>query len=215
MSPSIPGSKRLLAGAVCAMVLFVPASTLAQNAPRLRAGAGVAATLLVGDASDFLDGSLGLFLTADIRVDRRDIVGLHIDASWGGLEDAADPLAGTRATNDLLIVVGGPEIRGSVGRLRPYAAALAGAATVFWKTTGPSADDEGSGAAFAWGGHAGLGFVLDAGRHPVTLSADARVLDAGTLPFGRTHESAGGEPLGLSREDVALLSLRIGLSVGF
>jgi len=188
----------------------------AQDPPRFRLGAGLTGDLLVGDASDFLDGGSGRFLMADVRIDERDRFHIRMDGTWTGLDDDEDGSTGSRAENDLFMLMAGPQLTGRVGRFRPYGAALAGLVTVSWHTepdiAGKDSDVEGG---LAWGAHAGLGIVLDEGAHPVVMQAEARVVQAGAYAFGRAPAVVGNAPVGLVRSDFGVLSLRIGVTLGF
>lgn len=192
------------------------AGARAQEPPRFRLGAGLTGDLLVGDASDFLDGGSGRFLMADVRIDERDRFHIRMDGTWTGLDDDEDGLTGSRAENDLFMLLAGPQLTGRIGRFRPYGAALAGLVTVTWHTepdiAGKDSDVEGG---LAWGAHAGLGVVLDEGAHPVVLQAEARVIQAGEYAFGRAPAVVGSGPVGLVRSDFGILSLRIGVTLGF
>jgi hypothetical protein len=55
---------------LCALVSASPASGQ-DEWPRLRLGAGGSASLLVGDASDFLDGGFGGHATVEMPIDAR------------------------------------------------------------------------------------------------------------------------------------------------
>jgi len=214
---------RILYGLVAAasmLPMSAPCEAGAQAAPRAHVGAGLGLNLLVGDGSDFLDGGVGRFLFADFRLDERGRFGIRVDASSGGLEDDEDEMFDSRAENDLIVFVAGPQLTAHLGgRLRPYAAALAGMAAVHWETVedvlGEEIEDDDAETAFAWGAHAGLGVVLDEGDHPVTLRFEARLLDTGALTFARAPAPNGTAPTGLIREDIAVFAVRVAISLGF
>jgi hypothetical protein len=66
-----------------------------------------------------------------------------------------------------------------------------------------------------WGAGAGLQVRLTEGNHPVSLGGEARLTDAGTLSFARAPAfDPPPAPTGLIARDVALISLRLGVSVG-
>jgi len=202
------------------LLLAAAGRAQAQEGPRNRVGGAVSANLLVGDASDFLDGALNPALFAERTLDARQRFAFRIDASLGGLADDEDTLTGARGENALLIIVAGPQVEGRIGgMLRPYAGPLAGITTVSWKTVegagGANAEETGSSTAFAWGGHAGLGVLLARGAHPLTLRLDGRILDTGTLQFARAPDPATSLPTGVIRENIAVLTLQLGLAIGF
>jgi hypothetical protein len=215
------GLARQFVAIVAAATLLIGAQRVAAQAPRAHVGAGLGATLLVGDASDFLDGGGGRFLFTDLRLDGRGVVSLRIDASASGLEDDEDGLSGARAENDLVVISAGPQVNAFLGeRWRPYVGVVAGVAATVWRTEVPTSvgddiEDDGGEAAFAWGAHAGLGFILDQGDHPVGIRVEARLLDAGALPFARAPALSGGAPTEVITEDVGLLELRIAITLGF
>ena len=204
-----------LAGALLAAAVQSIAS--AQEPPRAHVGAGIGRALIVGDASDFLDGGSTRFLFADFRMDARERLHVRVDGSLAPLEDDEDQFTNARAENDLLLLVGGPQVGVALGPVRPYIGAVAGLASVRWSTDRPGSgeDEDGTEGTFAWGGHGGIAFRLGAGDHPVLLRIEARILDLGTLPFARAPDPAGPAPTGLIREDIAVLGLRAGISLGF
>jgi len=209
-----------LATVASATFLLLAGATEAVNAQsRVYIGAGVGADLLVGDASDFLDGGGSRFLMADFRMDRDDRIHIRLDGSRSALEDDEDGLTGATAENDLFMLLGGPQLSREVGRFRPYAAGLVGVAGVRWQTDanmGGDDEDDGSDSAFAWGAHAGLGFTLDRGSHPVALRVEARLVDVGTLPFARAPAPGNTQqPVGILRQDIAVFSLRAAVTLGF
>jgi hypothetical protein len=101
--------------------------------------------------------------------------------------------------------------------VRPYVGVLAGFASVRWSTDRPGSgeDEDGTEGTFAWGGHGGIAFRLGAGDHPVSLRIEARVLDLGTLPFARAPDPTTPSPTGIIRQDIAVLGLRAGVTLGF
>jgi hypothetical protein len=204
-----------LALAVIAVSLDV-AMVEAQDPPRVRFGAGLTGDLLVGDASDFLDGGGGRFLMADFRLDERDRFQLRLDGTWTGLDHDTDEVTGATAENDLFMLMAGPQLTGRIGRFRPYGAGLAGLVTIAWRTDPGIGDRESDvEGGLAWGAHAGLGIVLDEGDHPVMLQAEARLIQAGEYAFGRAPAVVGQGPVGLVRSDFGVLSLRVGVTLGF
>jgi hypothetical protein len=212
-------SLTLLGAAALALFSARAHPVLAQdNVPRVRLGAGLGADLLVGDASDFLDSGISRFLMADFRLDSRDVFHIRLDASLAPLVDDEDELTGARAENDLLAFLAGPQFTGTLGRVRPYAGALAGLTAVIWTTDVPTAvdeTDEGASSSFAWGGHVGLGFTLDRGDHPVVLQLEGRLVDSGSLRFARAPGIDPRDPVGFIRDDIAVISLRLAITLGF
>lgn len=204
--------------ALILQIVALPA--FAQDEPRVRVGAGLSKDLLVGKASDFLDGGDGRFLLGDFRLGAGNLLSVRVDGSWSSLVDDEDEFAGSRAENDVLILAVGPQLTATLGRFRPYAAALAGFTTVVWHTEVDTfegeIEDDGSESGMAWGGHAGLGFTLDRGDHPVVVQLEARLLDAGEFAFARAPDVIRPEaPVGLLRQDFAAFSLRLAFTLGF
>ena len=210
---------RLATVASATLVVLVCATERVHAQSRVYLGAGVGADLLVGDASDFLDGGGSRYLMADFRVDGDDRIHIRLDGSRSALEDDEDALTGATAENDLFMLLGGPQLSREIGRFRPYVAGLVGRAGVRWQTdanTGGDDEDDGSGSAFAWGAHAGVGFTLDRGSHPVALRVEARLVDTGTLPFARAPAPGNTQqPVGILRQDIAVFSLRAAVTLGF
>jgi hypothetical protein len=199
------------------LVAFLPAQ--AQSSPRVRVGAGLGVDLLVGEASDFLDGGTSRFLMADFRLGQRERWHLRLDAMWGELEKDEDERTGARAENDLVGIMAGPQVTAVVGRLRPYAAALLGVTGVVWSTEVPAANDDVENdfeGGLSWGGHAGLGVTLDEGDHPVVLQVESRIIGSGARDFARAPDPANpSQPVGTIRRDFAALSIRIAVTLGF
>ena len=195
----------------------------AQTPPRARVGAGLGVDLMLGDASDFLDRGTSRFLMADFRMDAADRLHIRLDASWSSLHDDEDELSGARAENDLVEVLTGPQITGRLGRFRPYAAVLGGLAVVHWRTEQPDAvtnveevRNDGGRGSFAYGGHAGIGLLLDEGNRPVTIQVEARLQDAGSFDFARAPDPSDTRiPTGLIRHDIGVFSVRIAVTLGF
>jgi hypothetical protein len=212
-------SLTLLGAATLALFFARALPVLAQdNLPRVRLGAGLGADLLVGDASDFLDSGISRFLMADFRLGSRDVFHIRLDASIAPLADDEDQITGSRAENTLFAFQTGPQFTGTLGRLRPYAAALAGVTAVLWTTEVPTAvdeTDEGASSSLAWGAHVGLGFTLDRDDHPVVLQLEGRLVDSGNLDFARAPGIDPRDPVGLIRDDIAVLSLRLAITLGF
>lgn len=205
----------VVAGALLAAAVQSIAS--AQEPPRAHVGAGIGRALIVGDASDFLDGGSTRFLFADFRMDARERLHVRVDGSMAPLEDDEDPFTNARAENDLLLLVAGPQVGVALGTVRPYVGVVAGLGSVRWSTDRPGSgeDEDGMEGTFAWGAHGGVAFRLGAGDHPVALRVEARVLDLGTLPFARAPDPTTPSPTGLIRQDIAVLGLRAGVSIGF
>jgi opacity protein-like surface antigen len=205
----------------CALLLIAAATSAAAQAPaRVHVGAGLGIDLLVGDASDFLDGGGSRYLQADFRVTASDRLHVRVDGASTGLEDDEDEGTGIVAKNDVVVLVAGPQVSLPLGRFRPYAGLVGGLAAVAWETEGSfgggDVDDDGVEATFAWGGHAGLGFTVSEGDHPVAFRVEARLLDAGSADFARAPDfDDPGQPAGLIREDFALLGVRLGVTLGF
>lgn len=113
-------------------------------------------------------------------------------------------------------------ISGALGPLRPHAAAVVGVAAGRWSfeaEEGSAAtlpeDDDGTEAAFGWGGLAGLGYAAGGGEHPVVLFLEARIFDIGGMLFARTPAASGPAPFGFTEADPAMLSVRAGVTLGF
>ena len=103
------------------------------------------------------------------------------------------------------------------GRVRPFLAGLAGVARVRWKVEGASAGDgerSGSESSFGLGGRVGLAVDVDRGDHPVSFLAEAHLLDPGTLGYARARSDSGATDA-LTPADVTVLSLRVGVTLGF
>jgi hypothetical protein len=199
--------------------LNVAAAAAGQELPRAHVGAGLGLDLLVGDASDFLDGGGSRFLMADFRMDARDFFHIRIDGALTTLEDDEDQFTGARAENDVLALLVGPQLSRPFGRWRPYAAVLAGTVAVHWRTESGSGfddDEDDIEGAFALGAHAGLAFTLDEGDHPIALRLEARLIDGGTVPFARAPDPATPQsPTGLTHQDIAMLGVRVAVTLGF
>lgn len=210
---------RVIAMVIAGLLAAGARPLAAQEPPRVRVGAGLSADLLVGDASDFLDSGIGRFLMGDFRLGTRELFSVRLDASWNSLEDDENPSTGITADNDVFVFAIGPQVTGTLGRFRPYAAVLAAFTTVAWRTESPTVDggvaeQDGSETGMAGGGHAGLGITLDEGDHPVVLQIEGRILDAGEFDFARSTSPSGSWPYFI-HEDFAVLSLRIAVTLGF
>lgn len=216
LTTSPPRVALLAATLAVAAGLALPAGALAQEAPRFRVGAGVGVSLLVGEGgSDFLDSGVSQWLGAAVRIDRGDHLHLRVEASRTPLVPDDDPPSGARADNTVYLLAAGPEVSATFGSLRPYAGALAGVAVGRWETEEGSTERSGSESSFGWGGQAGAALEVGGGARPVAFVAEARLFDPGALLFARAPAGSGGPLTGTTRADVAVLSLRVGVTLGF
>lgn len=201
----------------CAAATSLNAQSAA--APRVRVGAGIGLDLVVGEQSDFLDGGSSRFLMAAFRFTENDFLHVRLDAAFTALEDDEDEFSGARAQNDMYSLLVGPQISLPLGRLRPFAATLAGVASIHRDLYVPpefvNLSEQGTSSAFAWGVHTGLSFTVDQGDHPVAFQMEARLLDPGMLDFARRPELGRHESTAPLRDDVAVLSLRLSVTLGF
>jgi hypothetical protein len=211
-----PGLWRGVAGwAALVAWLGLPLRATAQESPRVRLGAGVVANLLVGEARDFLDGGIGGILTATYRLDRGDHVRLRVDAGLASLADDSGGRTGARAENSLVSLLGGVQLTGRLGPVRPYASPLLGLLAVSWRiepadpVVGGSDFDGG----FAWGGLAGLGIAAGGGDHPVVLAVEGRLMHTDHHAFASVSPTGGPGP-GLLRTDFGVLSVRLLVTIG-
>lgn len=185
------------------------------GAQGLHAGGGWVGDLLVGDASDFLDGGYGPWISLEWRGERRASLGAAVTAEWVRLADDTDEPTGARARNSLLSVSVGPTLGVWLGPVRPWVGGFAGVTLSRWSTEWSGQKGRGSDSAFAWGAGVGLQVRLTEGNHPASIGGEARLTDAGTLSFARAPAfDPPPAPTGLISRDVALLSLRVGVSVG-
>jgi opacity protein-like surface antigen len=201
------------AAVLCALAGAVPLSAQGRT-QGLHLGGGWVGGLLVGDASDFLDGGSGPWISLEWRGERRASLGATVTAEWVRLADDTDELTGARARNSLLSVSAGPTLGVWLGPARPWVGGFAGVTLSRWSTEWSGQRGRGSASAFAWGAGAGLQVRLTAGNHPVSIGGEARLTDTGTLSFARAPAfDPPPAPTGLISRDVALLSLRVGVSV--
>ena len=215
------GWRQGIARAVCSGLLLasVASASAAQAPARVHVGAGLGINLLVGDASDFLDGGGSRYLQADFRITEDERFHVRLDGAFIGLDDD-EGFGDIVAENGVALLTVGPQLTLPLGRWRPYLGLLVGSALVGRSVDGSFGDEEidyeEADAAFAFGGFAGLGFVLDEGDHPVAIRIEGRVLDAGPAAFARAPAPADtSRPFGTIHEDFAVLGLRIGMTLGF
>jgi opacity protein-like surface antigen len=149
------------------------------------------------------------------RVERRASLGAAVTAEWVRLADDTDEATGARARNSLLSASVGPTLGVWLGPVRPWVGGFAGMTLSLWSTEWSGQRGSGSASAFAWGAGAGLQVRVTEGDHPVSIGGEARLTDTGTLRFARAPAfDPPPAPTGLISRDVALLSLRVGVSVG-
>lgn len=184
-----------------------PAS--AQDAAaRTHLGAAVQTGLLVGQADDFLDSGLGVEVTFLREIGPSRTFGLRASAGWLDLEDdRANGIGRGGADNGLLGFLVGAAVQPAVGPLRPYLHGLVGAVANLPEFDG-GGPEVGAAWAPAYGGEAGLRLPL--GQRPVALEAGMRILEAGELEFARVGVEGGF----LTEQDIALIALRLGVTVG-
>lgn len=192
------------------VLLATPAAADAQ-APRARVGLGLGGSLLVGEGgSDFLDSGITRWITAQIRLDDRDHFHVRIDLEQTPLEPHQSSPNAPRATNTLYTLAAGPQLSATLGPVRPHVGGLIGWGLNRWDTGAES----GTEAAAGFGGMAGLAVDLTRGRIPVALMAEARLFNPGSLLLARSVTPGSGlSPT--SSVDVAVLSIRAGVLVGF
>jgi opacity protein-like surface antigen len=204
-------------GTAAALCLLAPSAPLSAQAaaPGLHVGGGWVADLLVGDASDFLDGGSGPWVSLEWRGAGRASIGAAVTSEWARLADDTDESTGARARNSLLSVSAGPTLGVWLGPVRPWLGGFAGVTLSRWSTQWSGQRGRGSDAAFAWGAGGGLQVRLTSGAHPLSMGAEARLTDTGRLDFARAPAfDPPPAPTGLITRDVVLLSLRLGISVG-
>jgi Outer membrane protein beta-barrel domain len=213
--------RQVVARATCVVLLLLSlaSASAAQTPARVHVGAGLGLSLLVGDASDFLDGGGSRYLQADFRITEDERFHVRIDGAFIGLDDD-EGFGDIVAENGVALLTVGPQLTLPLGRWRPYGGLLVGSALVGRSVEGSfggeEIDYEEGDAAFAFGGFAGLGFVLDEGARPVAIRIEGRVLDVGPAAFARAPDPADtSRPFGTIHEDFAVLGLRIGMTLGF
>ncbi len=203
----------MIAGALLAATL-APAAVLGQEASPLSVSVGAAATLAVGDESDFLDGGIGPWAGLTWAPPSSSHFRLGLDAAWIPFADDRDGLTGARADNVVLTVFLRPELYAEAGPLRPFVALEAGAALAHWRLQDASGSRSGWESAGAWGGGAGLDVQVAGGRHAVSLRAGGWIADLGELALGRAPDPASSTNApGTVAVNMALLSLRLGVQI--
>lgn len=216
----LSSAPRLAALAVAAAIFCSTAAAAQEPAPpRVRVGAGLGVGLIVGEeGSDFLDGGMSRWLGGTFRLDGSDRLHVHVEGGQLALEPDEDPAGLVHVENSLTFLAVGPQVSITLGRLRPYLTVLGGVAVAAWEIEEDGAiDDERSGSesSLGWGGRAGLAFDVDRGDHPVSFLAEAWLLDPGALQFARAQTSTTGQRGGTTHADVAVLSIRVGVTLGF
>jgi hypothetical protein len=193
-----------------ALGLLLPRESVGQELPRFRIGGGGAADLLVGNASDFLDGGLGGFLGVEYRLDAGDHLRLYVDGGWSALKDDRDPILATTAENAVFTILGGPRLVGHFGPLRPFVAPSLGILGVRWRFEPGriGGDDAGTETGLAWGAHAGLAVSIGS-DYPLELGLEGRLLQAGEYGFARAPAPSGGDSAGFVRTDFGVISVRL------
>jgi hypothetical protein len=205
----------LLFAPAAVLLLFTPSAMMAQEAasnepdprdkiPRWEVGAAVIGSLLVGDASDFLDGGLGI-LGAVGRAASGPLW-IRADVSYLGLDADASP--SERADNAILSLGVGPELGVGWPGLRFYLRGSAGLMANFQSRSRLSLPEETTWAGMLGGG-LGIRIRLSSGSHPVALDLGGDVFKTGELAFARSSESGG-----VSNQELGIITLRAGLTVG-
>lgn len=166
---------------------------------------GLAATgnLLVGAASDFLDGGFGLLGFGGRRVGesvwfRGDVLYFRLDS---------DEAASESADNAILSFGFGPELVLGGSSVRGYVRGVIGLVANLQSRSNSSLGAESSWAGM-FGGGVGVRFRLGSSARAPALDLGGDVLRTGNLDFVRTELLQG-----VVRENVAILSLRAGLTV--
>jgi hypothetical protein len=197
-----------------ALALLLPSESTGQEPPRFRIGGGAAADLLVGNASDFLDGGVGGFVGVEYRLDAGDHLRLYVDGGWRALKDDRDRILATSAENSVFTILGGPRLVGHLGPLRPFVAPSLGILGVRWRFEPGRAggDDAGTETGFAWGALAGLAVSIGSG-HPIEIGLDGRLLNAGEYDFARVPAPTGGSSAGFLRTDFGMISVRLSATI--
>jgi opacity protein-like surface antigen len=215
MSAIRTGASRAASVGMAVVWLLAAALPSSAQSPDLYLGGGWGAALLIGDSSDFLDGGDGPWISLEWRGERRASLGAAVSAEWVRLADDADEGTGARARNALLTASAGPTLGVWLGPVRPWLGGFVGVALGRWSTEWSGLEQGGSAAALSWGAGAGLQARVSRGDHPVSLGAEARLTDTGTLDFARAPAlDQPPQPTGLIARDVAMVSLRAGISIG-
>jgi hypothetical protein len=186
-----------------------------QELNELHVAGGWTAGLLVGNASDFLDGGAGPWLSLEWIGARQPSLGVAVGVERLRLDDDTDQGTGARARNALIFASVGPTVGVWLGPMRPWVGAFAGIMSGHWTTEWRGRENDGRNAAFAWGAGAGLRARLKGGDHPISIGGEVRATKTGTLSFARAPVFGRLlRPTGLVAWDLVLLSLRLGVSVG-
>lgn len=207
---------RVVLGLLGAVVGVRPAAAQEGRARAWSVGARVSANQVVGDASDFLDGGIGAGLSLAWSPRHLHGLGLRADGVWSPLDGDVDGLTGARADNTLLSLVAGPTFEIPVGPVHPWVAGWVGWTTSRWEARSSEGHRRGTRTAATWGGSAGLRIRLSDGSRPLALRLEAGLNDTGELSFARAPDpTRPTEPTGVIERDVAILSLGVGLVLGF
>jgi hypothetical protein len=180
-----------------------------RTADPLWLGLELQAGLLVGDASDFLDGGFGLQGSVRWYAPRRWIAA-RTAIGFLALSQKRDEVSGITTDNTLVHVLVGPELILPLGPVEPHAFGVVGLAVNLLDTDGPGGGADETDAAFAYGAGGGLRVIVRAGRHPLAVQANAAIVNAGELDFS----TLGVEGSSAQEEDIVSLILSVGLSAG-
>lgn len=172
-------------------------------------GLELQAGLLVGGASDFLDGGFGLQGSVHWYAPERWIAA-RAAIGFLALSKGRDERSGITTDNTLLNVLVGPELIFPIGPVEPHVFGVVGLAVNLLDATGPAGSTGETDAAFAYGAGGGLRVIMHAGRHPLALHGNGAIVRVGQLDFA-TLGVAGPSA---QEEDIVSLILSVGLSIG-
>lgn len=176
----------------------------------------VGPTLLVGEASDFLDGGVGGRIGASVRPRSSRVAVLRGAVGYLPLDDVRDPFAGT-LENTLVTVGVGAEVRPPWRVAQPYGGVWILGVGNRWDAGGSgtapgpggAAGSTGTEWALGWGGTVGLLIRLEDRLH---LDVAGQITDPGRLEFLRFGSNEPTTSV-LVSQDVAMLSLSAGLRI--